>query len=853
MTRHHPVAGAAALLAFALSVPAQQAATLHTPLLFEANAGQFAAAARFVAKGAGWRQFFSDDAVVLVLDAPERDRCVALFTRFVGARAGEPVGLEPAVTRLHYLRGPTPHTDVPTFQQLRYRELWPGVDLLYQGEQGRLRYDFELAPGVDPALVRLRFEGVLRIALADDGSLLLETALGQVRHSPPVLYQPDGGGRKPVDGRFVLHGDEVGFAVGERDPALPLVIDPVLGWATYLGGTGIDRLLDIAADAAGNVHATGTSFSTDLPTAAGVFQPARGGRNDAFAAKVDASGGTLLWCTYLGGAVAAGGGFTAVTEAAGIAVLADGSVVLAGRTSTSDFPTTAGALQPAITAVSDSVDAFLTRLAADGRSLVWSTFFGGSSNHDSLRAVAVGPGEDLFVAGFTGGGSAFPTTAGAHQRTGNSVVSAVVARFTASGALVWSTYLSAPAPAPASADDRCYAIDVDHSGRVYVAGLTHSTNWQMPNGFQPAYGGGYSDLFVARLRADGSALDYGSLLGGSDLEGTWNFAGIAAHDDGRCWVVGSTLSTDFPVSAGAAQTQYHGNGDATVTCVDTTATGAASLLWSTYFGGSRLDRFCGAVVDAQGECVVSGSTQSANYPLAHAWQPCRGGSEDYALAAFDAGGGLQWSTYLGGGGQELGTETLGSLATDGSGHLFVGGSTASVDFATAGAAQTVLPGAAAAGCIARLDPQPTPTASAAVRAACSGSNLGNGLLPIDPRPSLGSTFRVGIDDAGNVAGLPPGCLSFWVLSLTRNAQHPCGVPIPGTGLGGAAGEALVDVGNLFVGSVQVWPGPGTPAVHRVTIPCHPLLHGVAVHTQGAFLSPSAQVVLTNALDLTAGW
>jgi hypothetical protein len=521
------------------------------------------------------------------------------------------------------------------------------------------------------------------------GDLVLQTTVGPIRQRKPVIYQEVDGVRKDIPGGYVLKGEhQVGFKLAAYDASQALVIDPVLSYSTYLGGSGEDRDPAIAVDAAGNAYVTGHTESTDFPTTAGAFQTTFGGGpfngGDAFVTKLNATGSALVYSTYLGGS----GG----DSGRGIAVDTAGNAYVTGYTASTNFPTTAGAFQT--TRGGFLMDAFVTKLNPTGSALVYSTLLGGS-DLDSGEGIVVDAAGNAYVAGGTSS-TDFPTTAGAFQTTfgggANQGGDAFVTELNPTGsALVYSTYLGG------SGGDSAASIAVDADGNAYVTGRTLSTNFPTTAAaFQPTFGGGVccgGDAFVTKLNPTGSApLVYSTYLGGSDYDiGT----GIALDTLGNAYVTGTTLSTDFPTTAGAFQATYGGGGDAFVTKLNPTGW----ALYSTYLGGSGGDSGRGIAVDAAGNAYVTGSTTSTNFPTtAGALQTTfTGGVSPYGGYFTDAfvtqlnptgSAPLVYSTYLGGGGDDVGNAI--ALDTLPNPNVYVTGYTFSPNFPiTTGAFQTM--------------------------------------------------------------------------------------------------------------------------------------------------------------------
>jgi hypothetical protein len=682
------------------------------PLSFEANHGQIDSRVKFLSRGSGYCLFLTSDEAVLVLGQSEADesRRAARVPRTV-ARAGhrknavirmrllnanprsQAAGHDELPGKTHYFTGNNPakwRTNIPTYAKVRYEGVYPGIDLVYYGNQGQLEYDLVVAPGADPGVVTLWFEGAREVRIDARGELVLGVEGGEVRQHKPVVYQEVAGVKQEVAGRYVMKGTrQVGFRVAAHDPSRPLIIDPVLVYSTYLGGSNIEFGHDIAVDGAGRAYVAGVTGSTDFPTTAGAFQTTNAGgemfNGDAFVAKLNASGSGLVYATYLGG--------SADEQRVDVAVDDAGSAYVTGDTTSTDFPTTAGAAQ---TTSAGDIDAFVTKLDAAGSGLVYSTYLGGSSL-DAGTGIAVDGAGSASVTGFTLSTN-FPTTAGAVQTTyagGNG--DAFVTKLNAAGSgLVYSTYLGG------SDVDTGFGIAVDGAGSAYVTGSARTSFPTTAGAAQTTYAGGNGDAFVTKLNAAGSGLVYSTYLGGSSDEVG---DGVAVDGAGSAYVAGSTASTDFSTTAGAIQTTHAGGfTDAFVTKLNAAGSG---LVYSTYLGGIDNDGGFAIALDAVGSAYVTGSTGSTNFPTtAGALQPTLAGEGDAFVTTLNAtGSGLISSTYLGGSFDDVGL----GIAVDAAGGAYVTGRTLSTNFpTTAGASHTTLAGESDA-FVAKVGTLPTST------------------------------------------------------------------------------------------------------------------------------------------------
>jgi len=639
---------------------------VRIPLHFEANAGQADRRVQFLARGAGFGLFLTAGEAVLALPQraegdgrAKRDAAVVRMRLLGSNRAATAIGADALPGRSHFFMGPDPsrwRRGVPQFARVEYRDVYPGVDLAYHGREGRLEYDFVVRPGADPRAIRLRFAGASSLRIDARGDLVLATAAGSLVQPAPLVYQERSGVRTAVRGRYVLQGQrEVVFDVGPYDHSRTLVIDPVLSYSTYFGGDGWDGIEQIALDGAGNIYLAGWTHSNDFPLAAPI-QPARAGDFDAFIAKLDPTGATLLFSTYLGG--------TAMDLAISMAISASGEAQVAGLTDSSDFPTFA-AVQPQS---GGGRDAFLARLAADGSALVYSTYLGGSAD-DRADGVAVDPAGNAYVTGTTLSTN-FPTL-NPLQPSSAGLEDAFVAKLAPSGsALAYSTYLGG------TINERGFDIAADAAGNAYLAGFTQSNDFPTVNPLQAAHAG-RGDIFVARLDAAGSALTYSSYLGGSDVD---YLPSIALDASLNIYVAGTTYSADFPtrkpLQAGKDGGTHGFGSDGFVARI---AAGGSALVYATYLGGEGNDFVGDLAVNAGGYAYVVGDTNSSIFPMVAPIKAQRHGLDAFVAKLDPQGTALVYSTYLGG---QIGfIDAADSVAVNATGTAYLAGRTDADDFA----------------------------------------------------------------------------------------------------------------------------------------------------------------------------
>ncbi len=668
--------------------------------VFFPNAGQIDPKVCYYTKGPGYAFYFSREAAVFsfLKKTPAQDHWAASKSHPPGwgpsfddespleglAVYQQFIGLNPHVKlegryeqsgTINFFTGNDSsrwQTGLHACQEILYKELWPGIDLVFRHRSGKLKYDLILQPGSRTEDIRMVYHGVEGIALDQAGNLLITTALETLVDEKPYGYQEIDGERVPIETSFVLSGQAdggivQGFSVKAYDSRYPLIIDPGLVYATFLGGSGYDYGRSIAVDRAGNAYIAGWTDSSDFPTTPGVFQTSRKGYNDAFVSKINADGSALVYSTFLGGTY---------TDA-GYAIAVDyfGNAYVTGRTESADFPITPKAFQTSRNGVQD---AFVSKLSPDGSSLVYSTFLGGSYN-DYGYGIAVDCSGNTYITGSTDSGD-FPTTPGAFQTSLKGETDAFVSKLSPDGrALVYSTFLGG------SREDKGYGIAVDSTGKAYVTGQTYSTDFPTTSGAFQTSLKGFQDAFVSKLSPDGRALVYSTFLGGSSYAEGF---GIAVDRAGNAYITGNTQSADFPTTPGVFQSSLKGAYDAFVSkiCPD-----GRALAYSTFLGGSQKDKGYGIAIDSTGKAYVTGYTNSGDFPTTPgAFQTSLNGVEDAFVSKLSPDGrALVYSTFLGGSSYAEGF----GIAVNSTGIACVTGWTDSSDFpATPGAFQTFLKG-----------------------------------------------------------------------------------------------------------------------------------------------------------------
>jgi hypothetical protein len=672
----------------------------HLPLRFEPNIGQTNRIVRYQALGNGYRIALSERGVKLELgpelalpEAPSHHasptgRQLIFDLRFVQSNPHPRLEAErPEGSVSNYLMGNRPsrwHLGIPNFANVRYREIYPGVDWVLYGHQDELEYDLVIAPGADPRRIRIRFDGADRLSVDPYGDLLIQAKEHAVRQRRPVVYQRSAtGDREYIEARYALDHRDVRLVLASYDRSRELVIDPALAFSTYLGGSGGDYASAIAVDGAGNVYVAGVTSSVDFPTLQ-PFQAANPGQA-AFVSKLNAAGAAPVFSTYLGGA----------SEVAGVAVDATGNVYVAGTTSSANFPVQ-NAFQPTYKGTgAGSVNGFVTKLDPSGEALVYSTYLGGSVQ-DFVHGLALDNAGSVYVAGQTSSPD-FPI-ANAVQPTLKGRLNAFITKLNADGSsLAFSTFLGG------SAADGALAVALDTTSGIYLGGETNSVDFPTVNAFQSvnhASANGSTDPtgFVAKINQSGNALVYASYLGGSGVDAV---RAIAADSAGNAYVTGSTSSTDFPTVSPLQSTNRAatGLGGPTAFVSKINSTGDA-LVYSTYLGGSGggnglLGDVGNAIaIDNVGDVVAVGQSSSTDFPVVGAVQTTNkaaalGASNAFVSELNSSGNALVFSTYLGGSGsygnQQAHTtipfgDSAAAVALDSSGNIYIAGQTGSSDF-----------------------------------------------------------------------------------------------------------------------------------------------------------------------------
>jgi len=669
-------------------------------------------------------------------------RLFAYMLRFEGANKVTPIGFDRLPFNSNFFIGNDSsmwRTNVPNYRGLSYQNLYDGIDLVYGVKDGRLKYEFHVSPGADPAQIEMAYEGIDRLRLDSDGGMTASTAVGDVRDLAPVAYQDEDEIRCP----FSLRGPfSFGFACRGRDASRALVIDPLV-YSTFLGGSVMETPYDIVTDASGSAYIVGFTTSPDFPVTPGAFDASFNGTHDGFVARLNPDGSTLAWATFLGG--------SDFDWAIAASIDPSGEIYVVGFTVSTDFPVTVGAFDFSFNGV---MDAFVARFAMDGV-LIWATYLGGTGS-DYGAAISLDSSGNIVV-GIIAESPDFPVTPGAFDVSHNGFEDACIAKLDPSGSfLLWATFLGG------SISDWIQGIALGADDSIYATGMTLSNDFPVtPGAFDTTYNGGANgggDAYIAKLNSTGSDLVWATYLGGDDFDGT---GFIFLDGSGNLYVAGHVFSSDFPATSGAFDETLDGSSDVFVAKLNSTG---GALLWATFLGGSGNENIAGIALDVAGNVCVGLLTFSADFPVTPgAFDTTFNGTTDGVLAVLNPDGtSLLYATFFGGND----SDEISGMVLDSSGYVYLAGGTGSSDFpVTPGAFDTTYNGGIDA-FVAKIGPVGPPNTPPVLAWTGEPNYVLDGLDPEAGTTFTDFTYRVAYYDADNH---PPA-------QINVKIEKPLGVP-----------------------------------------------------------------------------
>jgi len=646
---------------------------------FIENKGQTDANVAYYAKTLGGTLFVTKEGE-LVYSLPKLNKAegkeqrqgttggIAIKEKLINAKIKAIKGEKPSETKVSYFTG-NDHdqwkNSISTYDLISFGEVYDGIELKLKAYGKNVEKLFYVNPNAEPSSIAIQIEGAKRLKIDEKTKeLIAVTELGEVRFTKPIAYyleEPE----KRIGVSYKVQANIYTFALTDYDKNKTIVIDPLLA-STYLGGSANEYTNNtLAIDSSGNVYVAGNSNSSNFPTTAGAYDTSYGSSYDIFISKFNSGLTSLLASTYLGGSNA--------DYAFALAIDSSGNVYVAGYTLSSNFPTTAGAYD---TSFGGGTDAFISKFNSGLTSLLASTYLGGNGD-DYAYALKIDSSGNVYVAGSS---YSFPTTAGAYDTSPGGNLDAFISKLNSGlTSLLASTYLGG------SGADYAFALAIDSSGNIYVTGQTDSSNFPTTAGaYDTSFGGGY-DAFISKLNSGLTSLLASTYLGGNGNDYAY---ALAIDSSGNVYVAGNSNSSDFPTTAGAYKTSPGGNTDAFISKFNS---GLTSLLASTYLGGSNADTAYALAIDSSGNVYVAGETASSNFPTtAGAYKTSYGGGTDAFISKLNSGlTSLLASTYLGG---SSGDHAY-ALAINSSGNIYVAGYTISTNFpTTTGAYATSLSG-----------------------------------------------------------------------------------------------------------------------------------------------------------------
>lgn len=657
------------LFSLAVASAAQTSPTFtRPPASFETNLGQWPEAVLFHSRSGSVHAWLDAEGCTLALlervesnsaDADERAWCLRMEWESAPLRIAPRAPQESSTSRFSggsyagWRRADLRHGAVAL------EELAPGVNLVARAGGERLEFDLEVASGSAPEAVVMRWSGHCGLRLDASGDLHVATGLGELTLPRPIALEFDGARAEWLMCEYQLLDDERFCIRAERrTPHSALWIDPALHWGTYLGGQSQQSISSLEVLPSGAVVVAGVTESIDYPTVPGAFQPFYSGGIDAFVSVLAADGTSLLHSTLLCGA--------ADDRIVGLAVAPGGGIVVAGDTTSVDFPTTPGAFDRTF---EGSSDAFVARLSSDLSTLDWSTLIGGSLR-DGAGGMALRPNGAAVLVGSTRG-AGFPVTSGAHDVSyngGQFAGDAFALEVASNGAsVVWGTYLGGPS------EELAERVTLDSNGSVTLSGMAYGAGFPTTVGAFDRNFDGFEEPFVVRLNAQGSALQFSTFFGGA---GEDTVLALLVRSDGATVLGGRTTDSSWPLTALAHDRDFKG---ATEGFLALLAPAGDALWHSSFVGGGEDDAVTALhVVDASEHVVVGAQTLSGDLPTTPGaydrnFDASLSGSEidTYLLRMKPDLSVFDYATYFGG----RNPERLIAIDSDAQGALLLAGST----------------------------------------------------------------------------------------------------------------------------------------------------------------------------------
>lgn len=639
------------------------------------NAGQYSNRdIRFVHSSPSITAGFGESGYYLDLHGLDGSGALIHVT-FPESNAVTPLGEDELLPRNHYFQGRESDrwvTNTRAFGSIVYPNLYPGIDLIFQIEDGSLKYDLRIAPRADPTDVRMSYRGADSLSLDCSGNLHVTAGDHSFVEERPFSYQTAKSDRTgtpeitEVRSTFFVRGTTVGFRIGTYDRNRELVIDPLL-YSTFVGGLDDDLGSAIAMDSQGNIIIAGYTRSADFPNTTGAYDNDNNGGLDVFVLKFNPEGTDLIFSTYVGGSKDEGNEESVHPIA--LTLDSNGNIYVAGTTGSDDFPTTPDSYHGSYGG--GESDLFAFKLLPDGSDLQYSTYLGGQdADFGSGVSIVLDPSNQAIITGGTFSDD-FPTTDDAYDRTYHGNGDGVLLKLSADGtSLTYSTYLGG------GQEDSPQGISLDGQGNIIISGSTGSDDFPTTLGSYDEDHNGKLDAFLIKMDVQGTELLYGTYVGSSEDDVAFDHV---IDGEGRILLTGETASTGFPTVSGSHDRQFNGGaGDAYVTILSADGT---ELDASTFIGGSGRDRSASVALDSDGNVLVSGTTWSPTFPTT---PDCHddthdGDSTELFVSRFDGSLiSLEYSSFIGG----SETERTGSLMIDEDNNLILVGSTDSTDLST---------------------------------------------------------------------------------------------------------------------------------------------------------------------------